>query len=264
MLVHANARVGASALTSALVTGGTAGIGHVVVATLAANGWRVASLARRQPSSSNSLIQYFHADFGDLSSVRSFADSFSQKIDLLVMNAGIGTFSPGGGRLCLSKDGNELRFQVNYLSHYLLVRELARRELLTPRFACVAVTTAICRAPELGDVNLFANYDPAIAYARSKGALAMLSLDLFDGQHAVRPRRSTVCDPGSYVPTGMDRPGRPRITPFADAVRSVINSIHQAVRGGISEREFAALPTDVRSVDARRSLQLVSNALLGD
>src|SRR6266571_3273831 len=46
------------------------------------------------------------------------------RVDVLVNNAGIGATVPGDGRRMVSRDGYELRFAVNYLSHYLLTRSL--------------------------------------------------------------------------------------------------------------------------------------------
>jgi hypothetical protein len=68
----------------------------------------------------------FHAaDLASLAEVRALARAVRDRhprIHILVNNAGI-WLEPEAGRV-LSEDGHELHFQVNYLSHVLLTREL--------------------------------------------------------------------------------------------------------------------------------------------
>jgi NAD(P)-dependent dehydrogenase (short-subunit alcohol dehydrogenase family) len=75
----------------------------------------------------NDKLQWFRADLASLDEVRDLASQLQSdldRIDVLVNNAGIGATQPGDGRRMVSRDGYELRFAVNYLSHYLLTRSL--------------------------------------------------------------------------------------------------------------------------------------------
>jgi NAD(P)-dependent dehydrogenase (short-subunit alcohol dehydrogenase family) len=248
---------------AALVTGGTSGIGLSLANTLVDNGWTVTCVGRRKLQPPRGNMRIASADFSSLQTIRKLVQPNEEPFDLLVMNAGIGTYSPGEGARCSSRDGHELRFQVNYLAHYCLLRMLIKFGRLSANFACVGVITERCSAPDFDDINMSRNYNAGRAYARSKGALGMLCMDIFHGLHAFGEGRALVCDPGSYVPTGMDRPGRPRVTPLASAVMRVDETIECAVSGRARSGDFAILPADVRDARSRQTLRAMSVVLAG-
>ncbi|CAG9853544.1 unnamed protein product [Phyllotreta striolata] len=116
---------------TALVTGGSAGIGYQFVLKLAARGCRViiADIVVNEgikesiiKETHNSNIVLHYVDFSSFASVRKLADELKrteEKIDILVNNAGIG--------LCtdkLTEDGLNLTMQVNYYSHFLITHLL--------------------------------------------------------------------------------------------------------------------------------------------
>lgn len=120
---------------TALVTGSTSGLGEVVARRLGAMGATVivhglneqrgteiaAEITRAGPG----RAVYYAGDLGSLQQVAALARRVRQdhpRLHLLVNNAGIGGASNGERRE--SADGHELVFQVNYLSHFLLTREL--------------------------------------------------------------------------------------------------------------------------------------------
>ncbi len=118
-----------------LVTGATDGLGRGVVRALAGSGAtllvhgrdaaRIDAVASELRASGTTVRTYL-ADLASLAEVRDFGAAVLRqepRLDVLINNAGIGTTVPTSGRT-ESSDGIELRFAVNYLSHYLLTRTL--------------------------------------------------------------------------------------------------------------------------------------------
>src|SRR6266566_2365280 len=119
-----------------LITGATDGLGKAVAMQLAragatlllhgrdeARGQR--TLEEIEAQTGNTRLQWYRADFSELSQVRALAARLAREqecLDVLVNNAGIGTTLPRGGARQESEDGYELRFAVNYLAPFLLTR----------------------------------------------------------------------------------------------------------------------------------------------
>jgi NAD(P)-dependent dehydrogenase (short-subunit alcohol dehydrogenase family) len=138
-----------------LVTGATDGLGRALATQLAEEGAtvllhgrderrgeRTVDGIRRQTG--NSSLRWYRADLAALDEVRQLArqvEGDNQRLDALVNNAGIGSTLPGGGRRMVSRDGHELRFAVNYLSHYLLTGMLL--PLLERSAPCWSTPTAL-------------------------------------------------------------------------------------------------------------------------
>ncbi len=90
----------------AIVTGGTRGIGYAIAATLARNGARVVICGRRKNSVDEAAarlkdeglaVEGVAADVGDASQVATMMETtirLYKRIDIVVNNAGIGTFRP--------------------------------------------------------------------------------------------------------------------------------------------------------------------------
>ena len=113
------------------MTGATDGVGRVVAKALGKDGWRVL-VHGRDRERGEALVQeieqaggsatFLQADLASLAEVRRLADEVrkaTDRLDLLINNAGIGTAGDAPGRQT-SADGHELRFAVNYLAGFLL------------------------------------------------------------------------------------------------------------------------------------------------
>ncbi|XP_053603167.1 retinol dehydrogenase 13-like [Plodia interpunctella] len=114
---------------TALITGGTAGMGLEIATDLAARGARVVvacpfveeGLHAEKTiiaATANNNVKFLLLDLASLKSVRSFAAEINKsesRLDILVNNAGIGKAAEK-----LTEDGMNLVMQVNYYGHFLL------------------------------------------------------------------------------------------------------------------------------------------------
>src|SRR3989442_7691076 len=104
----------------------------------------------------NTRLQWYRADFSQLSQVRALAERLAreqERLDVLVNNAGIGTTLPGGGKRQESEDGYELRFAVNYLAPFLLTRLLLPTLRQSAPARIVNVSSAGHAPPDFRDVK---------------------------------------------------------------------------------------------------------------
>lgn len=112
---------------TAVVTGGSSGLGYQIVLKLASRGCKVIIADKivnidiknsiiNETDNSNIVLEY--VDFGSFKSVRQFAEKLKkseEKLDILVNNVGIGKCSDTP-----TEDGLNLTMQVNYYSTFLL------------------------------------------------------------------------------------------------------------------------------------------------
>ncbi|KAK6856776.1 hypothetical protein PG995_006963 [Apiospora arundinis] len=259
-----------------LVTGVSAGIGPETVRALAATGATVYGTARDLDKARAALGQELLAtgrvhvllmDQADLASVRSCAAEFrkhSNKLNVMVMN------TPQS----YTKDGFELQFGTNHLSHFLLFHEL--RDLLlassTPAFhsRVVNVSSAAHKySPlDLDDVNFTASpstrpYDGWAAYGASKTANIYMTTQierLFGGSgssssstsssdhHQQRKKKihGYAVHPGSFVSPNLQKHSAaemaaahadPRFRKiFADVQQGCATSVYAAVSAALEGR----------------------------
>jgi NAD(P)-dependent dehydrogenase (short-subunit alcohol dehydrogenase family) len=121
-----------------LITGATDGLGRALAGRLAADGERLI-LHGRDPgrlaqvgdevaeAGAEPPVRTVVADLADLAQVRRVAEEVREstdRLDVLVSNAGIGSGDPDGRERRTSADGYELRFAVNFLAGFLLTLEL--------------------------------------------------------------------------------------------------------------------------------------------
>jgi NAD(P)-dependent dehydrogenase (short-subunit alcohol dehydrogenase family) len=193
-----------------LVTGATDGLGRAVAAELASRGATLLLHGRneerlQEATEEIGAARSYRADLASLDQVRAMArevlDS-EQRIDALVNNAGIGTTLPGDGERMASEDGYELRFQVNYLSHFLLTRELLPLIKSSAPARIVNVSSAGQMPIDFDDPMLEHGYSGVRAYCQSKLAQVMFTFDLAEelGGDGVT---ATCLHPATYMPTKM-------------------------------------------------------------
>jgi NAD(P)-dependent dehydrogenase (short-subunit alcohol dehydrogenase family) len=173
----------------AIVTGANSGIGFETAKELAAKGAEVvlacrnldkANIAAKEIRSMvrKAKLGIIQLDLADLASVRDFADTFKGRydsLDLLINNAGI-MIPP----FTKTADGFEVQFGANHLGHFALTGLLMNVILATPRARIVNLSSNAHRMGTIDFDNLNAEkgYQPANAYAQSKLANLLFTLEL--------------------------------------------------------------------------------------
>ncbi|KAM6402959.1 dehydrogenase/reductase SDR family member 13 [Rhynochetos jubatus] len=160
---------------TAIVTGGSGGIGEATALELARCGARVVLAARSAPrgeaaarrirtATGNAEVRFMQLDLASLRSVRAFASTFLRQephLHLLINNAGV---SAGG----TTEDGFSLSFQVNHLGHFLLTQLLLQRlQSCAPSRVVIVASSAHCAGrlhpdtlghPPPGPLSTFQDY----------------------------------------------------------------------------------------------------------
>ncbi|USQ82409.1 oxidoreductase [Streptomyces phaeoluteigriseus] len=165
---------------TAVVTGANSGIGLTTADALTRAGAHVVFAVRdldRGRTAAATLTgstEVRRLDLADLSSVREFADAWQGRpLDLLINNAGVMMLPQRRTR-----DGFEMQFGTNHLGHFALTN------LLLP-YVTDRVVTVSSGAHRWGgatirfdDLDLDAGYTPRGAYAQSKLANLLFTLEL--------------------------------------------------------------------------------------
>ena len=263
-----------------LVTGSTDGVGRYVAAKLAAAGAtvlihgrdrdRAKTLADDIRRAGHGEAVFYQADLSSLSGARQLAGAVladHKRLDVFISNAGIGSRSQGAERQT-SADGYELRFAVNYLSGFLLAH------LLLPLLKA-SVPSRIVNVASLGqhpidfdDVMLTKGYTGARAYAQSKLAQIMFTIDL---ARELQGSGVTVnsLHPATYMNTTMVRDGG--ITPISTVEQGGDAILHLAAGDDVADktglffngmREAQANPQAYDDA-ARERLRILSLELTG-
>lgn len=173
-----------------LITGSTDGVGRYVAKRLAADGAQVLIHGRDEGRArelisdiareSHAAPVFYRADLSSLAGVRKLADAVRAghaRLDVLVNNAGIGSGTLGAERR-ESADGFELRFAVNYLSGFLLAYLLLPRITAAAPSRIVNVASLAQHRIDFDDVMITEGYSGSRAYAQSKLAQIMFTVDL--------------------------------------------------------------------------------------
>ncbi|KUL24502.1 oxidoreductase [Streptomyces regalis] len=165
---------------TAVVTGANSGIGLTAADALGRAGahvvFAVRDLERGRAAAAtvNGSTEVRRLDLADLSSVREFADAWQGRpLDLLINNAGVMMLPQQR-----TADGFEMQFGTNHLGHFALTN------LLVP-YVADRVVTVSSGAHRWGDARIrfedldFASdYNPQRAYAQSKLANLLFTLEL--------------------------------------------------------------------------------------
>jgi NAD(P)-dependent dehydrogenase (short-subunit alcohol dehydrogenase family) len=174
---------------TALITGSTSGLGREVAMRLGALGATVIVHGRNEQRGAEVVAAinsagpgnavFYQADLGSLGEVKALADRVKDqhsRLDLLINNAGIGGASNDPRRT--STDGHELVFAVNYLSHFLLTRELLPLLTASAPARIVNVASIGQRPVNFDDIMMTDDYNQMGAYSQSKLAQIMFTISL--------------------------------------------------------------------------------------
>ena len=187
-----------------IITGANSGIGLGAAKALAGAGARVV-LAVRDPergraaaASVGGNTEVRRLDLADLGSVREFAASWQDEIDILINNAGIMMVPERK-----TADGFESQFGTNHLGHFALTN------LLLPHITDRVVTVSSGAHRWDGgriyfdNLNLAGNYNPRRAYAQSKLSNLLFTSELQRKLTAAgSPVRANAAHPG-WAATGL-------------------------------------------------------------
>jgi NAD(P)-dependent dehydrogenase (short-subunit alcohol dehydrogenase family) len=264
---------------TALVTGATDGVGRVVARELAKQGWRVLVHGRdrqrgealvREIEQAGGSASFLAADLASLAEVRRLADDVrkaTDRLELLINNAGIGTAGNAPGRQT-SADGHELRFAVNYLAGFLLTYLLLPLLTASAPARIVNVASAGQQAIDFSDVMLTRQYSGVAAYCQSKLAQIMFTVDLADELRGSGVIANTL-HPSSYMNTTMVR--RAGVSPTSKVEDGAAAILQLAVspalegRSGLYFNVLREARANAQAYDAaaRRRLRALSLELTG-
>ncbi|MFC4505624.1 MULTISPECIES: oxidoreductase [Streptomyces] len=161
-----------------VVTGGNSGIGFTAADALARAGARVV-LAVRDPERGRAAAarigdgaEVRRLDLADLSSVREFAAEWAgAPLHTLINNAGVMMLPKQS-----TADGFERQFGTNHLGHFALTNLLL--PYVTDRVVTVSSGLHRSGVIDFDDPNLATSYTPQRAYAQSKLANLLFTLEL--------------------------------------------------------------------------------------
>jgi NAD(P)-dependent dehydrogenase (short-subunit alcohol dehydrogenase family) len=170
-----------------LITGANSGIGYQAALELARHGARVllgvrsrakgdAALARLLQEAPGAGAEVVDLDMASLSSVRRFAQNFTQPLDVLINNAGVMALP----NRQLTSDGFERQFGTNHLGHFALTGLLLPRLLQAAAPRVVTVSSLAHRNGRIAfdDLQSEKHYVPWTAYNQSKLANLLFALEL--------------------------------------------------------------------------------------
>jgi NAD(P)-dependent dehydrogenase (short-subunit alcohol dehydrogenase family) len=264
-----------------LVTGSTDGLGRGLAQALAARGATVL-LHGRDPAKGDRTMReireatgtdrlaFYLADFSSLAQVRALGERVladHERLDVLVNNAGIGTGGRDGAERAVSEDGYELRFQVNYLAHFLLTRLLEALLVRSAPARIVNVASAGQAPIDFDNVMLERDYSGVQAYCQSKLAQVMLTFDLA-GELRDQGVTANCLHPGTYMPTKMvvDAGVRP-VDSLESGVEATLRLVADPSLDGVTGQYFdrqreAEAHLQAYDPNARRQLRELSAELV--
>ena len=241
---------------TALITGANSGIGLVTARELAKRGARVILLGRSQgkleaaaalvraaaPGARTATQQL---DLSDLASIKGAAVKIAETetVDLLINNAGVMNIPERR----TSRDGLEMTFGTNHLGHFAFDAQIwpAVVRSNAARVVTVSAIAATWRMGRLVDLNSEQRYRPMGAYAKSKRANVVYTLELAHRLHAAALSNveAAVVHPGSAM-TGLQQ----HSNPFARVVTPLLGRLAMgSPEGAAWPSLYAATSPDVVS-----------------
>lgn len=257
--------IDASRLT-AIVTGGTSGIGNETVRILALRGAQVVIAARNVAAGietkeailkeiPKARLLVLELDLGSLQSVRKFVFSFKSKglpLNMLINNGGI-----MGCPFELSSDGIELQFATNYLGHFLLTNLLLDKMKSTAQETgiegrIVNVSSILHKFTynsgiRMHKINEKSGYSPYRAYAQSKLAMILHTNEL--ARRLTQEKANVTANsvhPGA-IKTNITR----YINPVAAIVVSMSSFAFKSVAQGAATQCYVALHPSLKRVSGK-------------
>ncbi|WP_328426549.1 oxidoreductase [Streptomyces sp. NBC_00443] len=202
---------------TAVVTGANSGIGLTAADALARSGAHVVfavrdlDRGRAAAATVTGSTEVRRLDLADLASVREFADAWQGRpLDLLINNAGVMMLPQQR-----TADGFEMQFGTNHLGHFALTN------LLLPYVTDRVVTLSSGAHRWFGarirfeDLNWASDYDPNRAYAQSKLANLLFTLELQRRlTESGSPVRALAAHPGYAATNLQSHAGSPLMRAF--------------------------------------------------
>jgi NAD(P)-dependent dehydrogenase (short-subunit alcohol dehydrogenase family) len=186
---------------TAVITGGTKGIGQATVARFVAGGARVVTSGRSDPDSLPDGVEFVSADVSTLEGVRHLADQAAKllgEIDIIVNNAGAST-PHMGGVLDIADDEWLKDLNINFMAAVRLNAALLPNMYARGGGSIVNISSAVRMRPNAAMLH----------YASAKAAIRTYTMGL---AAEAGPRGVRV---NSVTPGDVESPG-------ADAVRQAI------------------------------------------
>lgn len=172
-----------------IVTGANCGIGYEAALDFAKRGARVILACRNKAradeacvkikqDSKNEKVEVELVDLASLKSTRDFVERIKtklDKLDILVNNAGL-----SGIPYHKTDEGFEMHFVCNYLSHYLMTRELLDLLKKSSSSRIINVSSAAHSMAPMNwdDLNYEKKYKPFYCYGQSKLAQVLFTTEL--------------------------------------------------------------------------------------
>ncbi len=259
-----------------LVTGSTSGLGRELALRLGARGDHVIVHGRNEERGAEVVdavnaagpgsARFYRADFASFAEVREFAETLMadyDRLDILINNAGFGS-SPD--ERWVTEDGHEYRFQVNYLSTFLLTHMLMPRLLASTPSRIVNVSSGAQTPIDFDDVMIENNFSGRRAYAQSKLAQIMFTHDLAEDLAGTGIVVGSL-HPATYMPTEMVRrlgaTPRATIAEGADATMQVVDSDEFESGQYFNGLRPARANAQTYDAEARARLRRLSEELTG-
>lgn len=197
-----------------LITGATDGLGRALAHRLASGGATVLVHGRdaeRLEATADDIRdihsvrrpRVLRADLSSLAEVRRLAAEVREatdRLDVLVSNAGIGSGMPDGRERRTSVDGHELRFAVNHLAGFLLTLELLPLLRRSAPARIVNVASLGQHPIDFADLMIEHGYSGSRAYGQSKLAQIMAGFELA-GRVPAEEVTVNSLHPATYMPT---------------------------------------------------------------
>ncbi|MGW6155713.1 SDR family NAD(P)-dependent oxidoreductase [Streptomyces sp. NPDC055144] len=264
-----------------LITGATQGLGRGIALDLSTRGDTLllhgrdagrleAVAAEVRAAAPDATVRTYLADLSDLDQVRAMADRIRDaepRLDVLVNNA-----VAGGGaeplRRELSAQGHELRFAVNHLAPYALIRGLLPLLKASAPARVVNVASMGQERIDFDDVMLERDYEGLRAYCRSKLAMIMATFELGAELEGTGVTVNAL-HPAHLMDTeGVRAYGFTPVTGIDEGVRPTVRLITDPELGSTTGRYFDRF-TDTRAheqaydKEARRRLMALTDELTG-